>query len=90
MASSQAAQSAGCSEQILMGINGPRQWLPGSKDTQTAISTDTLQTVKKLTTPVPTSAAAKTTHEAESTPFQTNYFSENLVVSEIEPRPLNL
>jgi hypothetical protein len=27
------------------------------------------------------------THEAEWTPFQTHYFSENLVVTGIEPRP---
>jgi hypothetical protein len=30
------------------------------------------------------------THEAEWTPFQTNYFSENLVAPEIEPGPLDL
>jgi hypothetical protein len=30
------------------------------------------------------------THEAEWTPFQTNYFSENLVVPGIEPEPLDL
>jgi hypothetical protein len=30
------------------------------------------------------------THEAEWTPFQTHYFSENLVVPGIEPRPLDL
>jgi hypothetical protein len=28
-------------------------------------------------------------HKAEWTPFQTHYFSENLVASEIEPRPLD-
>jgi hypothetical protein len=28
--------------------------------------------------------------EAEWTPFQTHYFSENLVVPEIEPGPLDL
>jgi hypothetical protein len=28
------------------------------------------------------------THEAEWTPFQTHYFSENLVVPGIEPEPL--
>jgi hypothetical protein len=30
------------------------------------------------------------THEAEWTPFQTRYFSENLVAPGIEPRPLDL
>jgi hypothetical protein len=30
------------------------------------------------------------THEAEWTPFQTHYFSENLVVPGIEPRPPDL
>jgi hypothetical protein len=30
------------------------------------------------------------THEAEWTPFQTHYFSENLVVPEIEAGPLDL
>jgi hypothetical protein len=30
------------------------------------------------------------THEAEWTPFQTLYFSENLVVPGIEPGPLDL
>jgi hypothetical protein len=30
------------------------------------------------------------THEAEWTPFQSHYFSENLVVPEIEPGPLDL
>jgi hypothetical protein len=30
------------------------------------------------------------THEAEWTPLQTNYFSENLVVQGIEPGPLDL
>jgi hypothetical protein len=30
------------------------------------------------------------THEAEWTPFQTHYFSENLVVPAIGPRPLDL
>jgi hypothetical protein len=30
------------------------------------------------------------THEAEWTPFQTHYFSENLVASGIEPWPLDL
>jgi hypothetical protein len=29
-------------------------------------------------------------HEAEWTPFQTHYFSENLVAPEIEPGPLDL
>jgi hypothetical protein len=29
-------------------------------------------------------------HEAERTPFQTHYFSENLVVPGIEPGPLDL
>jgi hypothetical protein len=30
------------------------------------------------------------THEDEWTPFQTHYFSENLVVPRIEPGPLDL
>jgi hypothetical protein len=30
------------------------------------------------------------THEAEWSPFQTHYFSENLVASGIEPGPLDL
>jgi hypothetical protein len=30
------------------------------------------------------------THEAEWTPFQTNYFLENLIVPGIEPGPLDL
>jgi hypothetical protein len=30
------------------------------------------------------------THEAEWTPFQTHYFSENLVAQGIEPAPLDL
>jgi hypothetical protein len=30
------------------------------------------------------------THEAECTPFQTHYFSENLVALGIEPEPLDL
>jgi hypothetical protein len=30
------------------------------------------------------------THEAEWTPFQTHYFSENMVALGIEPRPLDL
>jgi hypothetical protein len=30
------------------------------------------------------------THEAEWTPFQTHYFSENLVVPGIDPGPLDL
>jgi hypothetical protein len=30
------------------------------------------------------------THEAEWTPFQTHYFSENLVVPGIDPEPLDL
>jgi hypothetical protein len=30
------------------------------------------------------------THEAEWSPFQTHYFSENLVAPEIEPWPLDL
>jgi hypothetical protein len=30
------------------------------------------------------------THEAEWTPLQTHYFSENLVASGIEPGPLDL
>jgi hypothetical protein len=30
------------------------------------------------------------THEAEWTPFQTHYFSENLVVPGIKPGPLDL
>jgi hypothetical protein len=30
------------------------------------------------------------THEAEWTPFQTRYFSENLVAPGIEPEPLDL
>jgi hypothetical protein len=30
------------------------------------------------------------THEAEWTPFQTHYFSENLVAPGIEPWPLDL
>jgi hypothetical protein len=30
------------------------------------------------------------THKAEWTPFQTHYFSENLVTPGIEPGPLNL
>jgi hypothetical protein len=30
------------------------------------------------------------THEAEWTPFQTHYFSENLVALGIEPGPLDL
>jgi hypothetical protein len=30
------------------------------------------------------------THEAEWTPFQTHYFSENLVDPGIEPGPLDL
>jgi hypothetical protein len=30
------------------------------------------------------------THEAEWTPFQTHYFSENLAVPGIEPEPLDL
>jgi hypothetical protein len=30
------------------------------------------------------------THEAEWTPFQTLYFSDNLVAPEIEPGPLDL
>jgi hypothetical protein len=30
------------------------------------------------------------THEAEWSPFQTHYFSENLVVPGLEPGPLNL
>jgi hypothetical protein len=30
------------------------------------------------------------THEAEWTPFQTHYFSENLVAPGIEPGPLDL
>jgi hypothetical protein len=30
------------------------------------------------------------THEDEWTPFQTHYFSENLVAPGIEPGPLNL
>jgi hypothetical protein len=30
------------------------------------------------------------THEVEWTPFQTHYFSENLVAPEIEPGPLYL
>jgi hypothetical protein len=30
------------------------------------------------------------THEAEWTPFQTHYFSENLVAPGIEPEPLDL
>jgi hypothetical protein len=30
------------------------------------------------------------THEAEWTPFQTHYFSENLLAPEIEPGPLDL
>jgi hypothetical protein len=30
------------------------------------------------------------THEAEWTPFQSQYFSENLVAPGIEPRPLDL
>jgi hypothetical protein len=29
-------------------------------------------------------------HETEWTPFQTNYFSENLVAPGIEPEPLDL
>jgi hypothetical protein len=29
-------------------------------------------------------------HEAEWTPFQTHYFSENLVAPGIEPEPLDL
>jgi hypothetical protein len=32
----------------------------------------------------------KCTHEAEWTPFQTHYFSENLVAPGIEPGSLNL
>jgi hypothetical protein len=34
--------------------------------------------------------ALNCTHEAEWTPFQTHYFSENLVVPGIEPGPLDL
>jgi hypothetical protein len=30
------------------------------------------------------------THEAEWTPFQTHYFSENLIMPGIEPGPLDL
>jgi hypothetical protein len=30
------------------------------------------------------------THEAEWTPFQTHYFSENVIAPGIEPRPLDL
>jgi hypothetical protein len=30
------------------------------------------------------------THEAEWTPFEMHYFSENLVATEIEPEPLDL
>jgi hypothetical protein len=30
------------------------------------------------------------THEAEWTPFQIHFFSENLIVPEIEPGPLDL
>jgi hypothetical protein len=32
----------------------------------------------------------KVAHEAEWTPFQTNYFSENLVAPRIEPSPLDM
>jgi hypothetical protein len=34
--------------------------------------------------------APQFTHEAEWTPFQTHYFSENLVATGIEPGPLDL
>jgi hypothetical protein len=34
--------------------------------------------------------AVNCTHEAECTPFQTHYFSENLVAPGIEPGPLDL
>jgi hypothetical protein len=37
-----------------------------------------------------TTEAVNCTHEAEWTPFQTHYFSENLVGPEIEPGPLDL
>jgi hypothetical protein len=37
-----------------------------------------------------TTEAVYYTHEAEWTPFQTHYFSENLVASGIEPGPLDL
>jgi hypothetical protein len=37
-----------------------------------------------------TTEAVICTHEAEWTPFQTHYFSENLVSSGIEPEPLDL
>jgi hypothetical protein len=35
-------------------------------------------------------AISHSTHEAEWTPFQTHYFSENLVALGIEPGPLDL
>jgi hypothetical protein len=37
-----------------------------------------------------TTEAVNCTHEAEWTPFQIHYFSENLVASGIEPRALDL
>jgi hypothetical protein len=37
-----------------------------------------------------TSKLLSRTHEAEWTPFQTHYFSENLVAAGIEPGPLDL
>jgi hypothetical protein len=35
-------------------------------------------------------AALNCTHESESTPFQNQYFTENLVEPESKPAPLNL